>query len=215
MRTFSAQRNGSRGSRAGKGRARRPAGMEPCRPLFRHGRAGAEGRHRARRARFGGVRGPLEGHAGGRSRKGRCRPARRRTARFRGAGGTDRPHRVLCRAGLCRRHVGPAARQALWRHPGEDDGRQRASAVLRAGAQPDRRRTDREGARRRPAVRPLPAVGHRSQERQALPARGPHRAAVPREVGDRARRLEPPLRRDDDRAALRRRRRGDAAWSRR
>ena len=68
-----------------------------------------------------------------------------------------------------------------------------------------------EGARRRSAVRPLPAVGPRSQEGQALPARGPHRAAFPREVDHRPRRLEPPVRRDDDRAALRRRRRGAAA----
>ena len=59
------------------------------------------------------------------------------------------PHRLLCRPRLCRRHDRPAARQVLRRHPGEDDRRQRASAVLRARAQPDRRRADRRGARRR------------------------------------------------------------------
>ena len=128
-------------------RARRSAGMGPRRPLFRHRRAGTEGRPRASRARCGGVREPLEGHARGRSGEGRGRPARRSAARLRGAGGADRPHRLLCRPGLCRRHVGPAARQALWRHPGEDDRRQRASAVLRAGTEPDRRRADRQGAR--------------------------------------------------------------------
>ena len=94
--------------------------------------------------RRGRLREPLEGQARGRGGQGRRRPASAQALReYRGAGGTDRPHRLLCRPGLCRRHVRPAARQALWRHPGEDDGRQRASAVLRAGAQPGRRRADR------------------------------------------------------------------------
>ena len=51
----------------------------------------------------------------------------------------------------------------------------------------------------------------RPQEGPPLPARGPHRAAVPREVDHRARRLEPAVRRDDDRPALRHRRRAAVA----
>ena len=62
-----------------------------------------------------------------------------------------------------------------------------------------------------------PAFGHYRpwvldlRKDKPLPARRPHRAAVPREVDHRARRLEPPVRRDHDRSALRRRRRGTDA----
>ena len=58
-----------------------------------------------------------------------------------------------------------------------------------------------------PGLRPLPALGARPPEGQALPARGPRRAALPRKVDHRPRRLEPPVRRDDGRPALRHRRR--------
>ena len=54
------------------------------------------------------------------------------------------------------------------------------------------------------AARPLPALARGHPQGQALPARRQHRAALPREVGDRARRLEPAVRRDDRVAALRR-----------
>ena len=59
-----------------------------------------------------------------------------------------------------------------------------ASAVLRARAQPDRRREarSRDG---RSGARPLPAVDRGHAQGEALSARGPHRAIVPREVGDR------------------------------
>ena len=54
------------------------------------------------------------------------------------------------------------------------------------------------------AARPLPALDRGPPQGQALPARGPDRAAVPREVGHRARGLEPPVRRDHRLAPLRR-----------
>ena len=63
----------------------------------------------------------------------------------------------------------------------------------------------------RSGLRPLPAMDPRPPEGPPLPARGPHRAAVPRKVDHRARRLEPPVRRDDDRPALRHRRRAAVA----
>ena len=55
---------------------------------------------------------------------------------------------------------------------------------------------------------PLPAVARGHPQGEALPARRQARAALPREVGHRPRRLEPPVRRDHRGAALRRRRRG-------
>ena len=73
-----------------------------------------------------------------------------------------------------------------------------ASAVLHARAEPHRRRRLGRGARRCSA-RPLEALARGYPPREAAPARGPHRAALPREVGDRPRRLEPPVRRDDRR----------------
>ena len=59
-----------------------------------------------------------------------------------------------------------------------------ASAVLHARTQPHRRRgaRSRDGRSR---ARPLPAVDRGHPQGQAVPARGPRRAAVPREVGDR------------------------------
>ena len=54
------------------------------------------------------------------------------------------------------------------------------------------------------AACPLPALARGHPQGQALPARGQDRAAVPREVGHRARGLEPPFRRDHRVAALRR-----------
>ena len=51
----------------------------------------------------------------------------------------------------------------------------------------------------------------RPAQGQALPARGQDRAALPRKIDYRARRLEPPVRRNHDRAALRGRWRGAAA----
>ena len=62
-----------------------------------------------------------------------------------------------------------------------------ASAVLRARAQPDRRRGARRGACSAEPLAPLPALARGPPQGQALPARGQHRAAVPRKVGHRAR----------------------------
>ena len=72
-----------------------------------------------------------------------------------------------------------------------------------------------EAALADPGARPLPAVARGHPQGEALPARGPGRAALPREVGDRTRRLEPAVRRDDDGAPLHGRRTRARASSRR
>ena len=54
----------------------------------------------------------------------------------------------------------------------------------------------------------LPSMDRGCARGEALPARGPRRAALPREVRDRLRRLEPAVRRDDGEPALHRRRQG-------
>ena len=64
------------------------------------------------------------------------------------------------------------------------------------------------GDGRRPARR-ITGRGSKTSARQALPARGPRRAAVPRKIGDGLRRLEPAVRRDHRRAAL------QGRWARR
>ena len=57
-----------------------------------------------------------------------------------------------------------------------------------------------EAAMARSRARPLPAVDRGCAQGEALPARGPRRAALPRKVGDRLCGLEPAVRRDDRRA---------------
>ena len=59
-----------------------------------------------------------------------------------------------------------------------------------------------------PALWPLPALDRGHPQGEALPARRPAGAALPREVGHRPRRLEPAVRRDDVVAALQGRGRG-------
>ena len=84
-----------------------------------------------------------------------------------------------------RRHHRSGARQVLRRRAGAASPRPSlASPVLHARAQPDRRRRarSRDG---RSGARPLPAVDRGHPQGEALPARGPRRAALPREVGDR------------------------------
>ena len=70
-----------------------------------------------------------------------------------------------------------------------------------------------EAAMARSRARPLPALARGHPQGQALPARGSHRAAVPREVGDGLFGLEPAVRRDHRRPALQGRRQvaGDRA----
>ena len=104
--------------------------------------------------------------------------------------------------------------EILRRHPGEDHRHLLEAAVLRARAQPARRRRARDGDGQFRA-RPLPALARGSAQGEALSARRQARAAVPREGGDGARRLGPAVQRDHDGAALRGRRREAAASSRR
>ena len=72
-----------------------------------------------------------------------------------------------------------------------------------------------EAAMADPDARPLPAVARRHPQGEALPARRPRRAAVPREVDDRLFGLEPAVRRDHRDAALQGRQRNRSRSSRR
>ena len=95
--------------------------------------------------------------------------------------------RIVSFAGLL--HAGdtsdPARSKFYGDVAGEDHRGERPPAVLPAGAQPHRRRRAGDGDGRSGA-RPLPAVAGGRAQGEALPARGPRRAALPREVGDRA-----------------------------
>ena len=84
--------------------------------------------------------------------------------RLRGAAGPDGPHHVLRFAALRRRHQRSRARQVLRRRAGEGDRARRRAAVLRAGAQPARRRRARRGDARF-AARPLSSVARSTSAR--------------------------------------------------
>ncbi len=142
------------------------------------------------------------------------RSARRGGAALRGDRGPARPAHLLCGAALRRQHHRSRHRQVLRRHAGAHHRGLAASAVLHARTEPHRRRRAREGDGRSGA-RPLPAVDRGHPQGQALPARGPRRAAVPREVGDRLFGLEPAVRRDHGGAALQGRRQDRCRSSRR
>ena len=187
--------------------ARRAARMESQRPLSRHRQPGAQARSRAGRRRLRGLRAGLQGQAGGDGRRAGRAAGSPAVKRLRGAGGPARPADLLCRAGLCRQHDRSGPRQVLWRRAGAHHRRLAPSAVLHARAQPHRRRRARSGDARSGA-RPLPAVDRGRAQGKALSARGPGRAAVPREVGHRLFGLEPAIRRDHRRAALQDRRQG-------
>ena len=166
--------------------ARRAAGMESDRSLSGDRRARGEARPRPRRRRLRRVRGGLQGHA----RRPRPRAGARRATlaeavqALRGARRPARPADLLCRPRLCRQHHRSGARQVLRRRAGAHHRGVLASPVLHARAQPHRRRG--AGSRRWPTrARPLPAVDRGHPQGEAVPARGPRRAAVPREVGDR------------------------------
>ena len=175
---------------------------------------GHQARPRSRRRRLRRLRGGLQGQARG-TRARRRRPARRSPRR---CGATRRSTicigrlELLCRARPCRQHDRSGAREILRRRAGAHHGGLDASAVLHARAQPHRRRgaRSRDG---RSGARPLPAVARGRPQGQALPARGPRRAAVPRKVGDGLFGLEPAVRRDDREPALQGRRQdaGDRA----
>ena len=79
--------------------------------------------------------------------------------------------------------------------------------VLPARAQPARRRGAGEG-RRRGAALALSALARGHQARKAPSARGQARTSLPREIGERGRRLESLVRRDHGGPAFRGRRRG-------
>ena len=104
----------------------------------------------------------------------------------------------------------PAIAQVLRRHAGAHHRGLAASFVLHARPEPPRRRRAREGDGRSRA-RPLPALDRGHPQGQAVPARRPRRATVPREVGDRLFRLQPAVRRDHGGAALQGRRQVAAA----
>ena len=135
-------------------------------------------------------------------RRGRGLDARRGGDRLRGAAGPRRARHVLRLAPLRLRHQRRPARQVLWRRAGKGDGARGRSSVLRARAQPARRHGARSGDGDAGA-RPLSPMARGHPQGEAASARRRDRAIVPREVGLRRRRVEPPVRRDDVGAALR------------
>ena len=191
--------------------ARSAAGMESGRPLSGDGRARGQARPRPRRDRMHRVREGLQGPARRHRGQPRRRPhARRGGAALRGDRGRARPADFLCRAALRRQHHRSRHRQVLRRHAGAHHRGLAASVVLHARTEPARRRGARQGDGRSRA-RPLPALDRGHPQGQAVPARGPRRATVPREVGDRLFRLQPAVRRDHGGAALQGRRQVAAA----
>ena len=141
---------------------------------------------------------------------GRRRENRRSRDRLREAVRPDGPARLLCRPALCRRPGRPGAREILRRHLREADRDLVRPDLLRAGAEPDPRRRAGQAALQTPALAKYRPWFDDLRKEKPLPARGAHRAAVPREEPDRPRRLQPPVQRDHDGAALSRRRRGRA-----
>ena len=127
------------------------------------------------------------------------RAAGRGGAGLRGAAGSDRPRHVLRVPAL--RLATPATPPAAKFYGDAQRAGDRACrrpSVLRARAQPARRRQARGGdgdAR----ARPLPPLARGHPQGEAAPARRRDRATFPRKVGVRRRRLEPPVRRDDRR----------------
>ena len=141
------------------------------------------------------------------ARRGRRHALGRRPCALRGARGSARPHDVLCRPGLRRRHHRSEAGEVLRRHRRRSSPRPPATSCSSRSSSTGsttRCSTRRCGDRRSA----LPAVARGPPQGQALPARGQARAAVPREVGHRARRLEPAVRRDHRRRCASTSRRG-------
>ena len=144
-----------------------------------------------------------------RPRQGR-RGARRGGQGLRKVAGRGRPHRVLRRPPLLRRHLRHRARQILWRHPIEDHRAFDRPRVLRAGAESDRRRGSRCRAQA-PRSRPLRAVVRGLAQREEVSARRAARKTLCRKGRDVALGLGPPVQRDDDGAAFRGRGRTETA----
>ena len=110
-------------------------------------------------------------------------------------------HHFLCRAALRRQHHRSGDRQVLRRHAG---AHHRGLVhllffTLELNRLDDAALDEGDGRSR---ARPLPAMDRGPPQGQAVPARGPRRAAVAREVGDRSLRLQPPVRRDHGGPAL-------------
>ena len=164
----------------------RPAArMESGRSLSLDRCAGIQARSRSRRDRMHRVREGLQGPARRTRRRFACRTIARRTgSALRGDRGSARAAALLCDARLYRQHRRSQHREILRRRAGAHHRDLAASAVLRARTQPHRRCADRAGDGRSRA-RPLPAVDRGPAQGEALSARGPHRAVVSREVGQR------------------------------
>ena len=128
----------------------------------RHGFAALRRRSRARRAGGEALRRGLSRQARRvRRPAGRRRGARRGGQGLRGAAGSDRARHVLRVAALRLRHQRLRPCEVLWRRARTRDRARRRSPVLRARAQPHRRRQAR-GGDGDAGARPLPplARGH-------------------------------------------------------
>ena len=136
------------------------------------------------------------------------RPAGRRRDAGRGGedlrvdAGLDRAHHGLRVAALRFRHQRRGAREVLWRRARTGDRARRRSPVLRARAQPHRRRAAR-GGDASAGARPLSSLARGHPQGEAASASRRSRAAVPGEIGQRRRRMEPAVRRHDGGAEVR------------
>ena len=164
------------------------------------------------RARGQGLRRGLARQA---RRDPRCRRRGRHACRggqgLRGAAGSDRPGDVLRLAALRLRHQRFGAGEILRRCAGAGDGARWRPPVLRARAEPARRRRARKRRwRRRRSAHYRPWLEDIRKEKPHQLA-DDHRAAVPGEIGLGRGGLEPLVRRHDVGAPLRfRRRKPDA-----
>ena len=165
---------------------RRAAGMEPRRPLSGDRRPGSRARPRSRRRRHAS-RSRRATKASSRELVAGRMPARRSPTR-------SRPTRrsTICSAGSFPTPAWstPATRPIPQRAKFYGDVQERMTATsthLLFFALELNRIDDAllEAAMARSRARPLPAVARGHPQGQALPARGPHRAAVPRKVDDR------------------------------
>ena len=129
-------------------RARRPAGMEPRRPLRRHGRPALKRDLARAESRVGRLRDALQGQARRRWPAAPDGGKRLAEAVVAFEALEELLGRIVSFAGLrpCRRHQRSGALEVLRRRAGEDHRGELASPVLPARAEPHRRRRARHGA---------------------------------------------------------------------
>ena len=127
--------------------------------------------------------------------------ARRSGEALRGARRSARPARLVCRSRLRRRHRRSRSREIPGRRPGSPHGGLHCICCFSCSSSTGST-TPSSLPRCRAGARSLSAVARGHPQGQAVSARGPHRAAVSRKVGDCLFGLEPSVRRDHRRPAV-------------